>query len=146
MAANLMFHQLGQRRADRVLREWFSIGRMTEEEIRRWYRFGKDSIKQIADLTQSSAPKRSQALSLSLSHSTRASCPLFYSITSHISSFLADYWRLNNDFNLSCRKYRWRYFSNILSCLYELSRLYQFSLWFCLIIQVLPINGQNNRF
>lgn len=67
MAANLMFHQLGQRRADRVLREWFSIGRMTEEEIRRWYRFGKDSIKQIADLTQSSAPKRSQALFLSLS-------------------------------------------------------------------------------
>lgn len=35
MAANLMFYQLGQRRADRVLREWFSIGRMTEEEIRR---------------------------------------------------------------------------------------------------------------
>lgn len=135
MAANLMFYQLGQRRADRVLREWFSIGRMTEEEIRMWYRFGKDSIKQIADLTQSSAPKRSQALFLSLSQQGLvAHCFTLL----HISSFLADYWRLNNVFNLSCRKYRWRYFSNILSCLYELSRLYQFSLWFCLIMQVIP--------
>lgn len=48
MAANVMFHQLGRRRADRVFRQRFSIDIMGEEEIRirRRYRFGKDSIKQ----------------------------------------------------------------------------------------------------
>lgn len=52
MAANVMFHQLVQRRADRVFRKRFSINKMGEEEIRmrRRYRFGKDSIKQIVDL------------------------------------------------------------------------------------------------
>lgn len=64
-----MFHQLGRRRADRVFRERFSIENMTEEEIRRRYRFGKDSIKQIVDLLDpiiGPKTKRSQALSTEL--------------------------------------------------------------------------------
>lgn len=54
MAANVMFHQLVRRRADRVFRQRFSINNMGEEEIRiqRRYRFGKDSIKQIVDLLE----------------------------------------------------------------------------------------------
>lgn len=54
MAANVMFHQLVRRRVDRVFRQRFSINNMAEEEIRirRRYRFGKDSIKQIVDLLE----------------------------------------------------------------------------------------------
>ena len=64
MVANVMFHQLGRRRADRVFRERFSIDIMCEEEIRRRYRFSKESIKQIVDMIDpislDGLPKRSQ--------------------------------------------------------------------------------------
>lgn len=71
MAANVMFHQLVRRRAHRVFRQRFSINNMGEEEIRirRRYRFGKDSIKQIVDLLEPIvAPKTkiSQTLSMEL--------------------------------------------------------------------------------
>ena len=69
MAANVLFGQLGRRRADRVFRERFSIGDMNEEEIRRRYRFGKESIKQIVDLLDpiiGPKTKRSQSLSTEL--------------------------------------------------------------------------------
>lgn len=64
MAANVMFHQFGRRRADRVFRERFSIDNMCEGELKRRYRFGKDSIKQIVDLIDpiiGPKTKRSQA-------------------------------------------------------------------------------------
>lgn len=71
MAANVMFHQLVRRRADRVFRQRFSINNMGEEEIRirRRYRFGKDSIKQIVDLLEpivALKTKISQTLSMEL--------------------------------------------------------------------------------
>ena len=69
MAANVMFHQLGRRRADRVFRERFSIDHMCDEEIRRRYRFSKESIKQIVDMIDpiiGPKTKRSQALSTEL--------------------------------------------------------------------------------
>lgn len=69
MAANVMFHQLVRRRAHRVFRQHFSINNMGEVEIRirRRYRFGKDSIKQIVDLLEpivAPQTKISQTLSL----------------------------------------------------------------------------------
>uniref|UniRef100_A0A8W8P3J7 Uncharacterized protein n=1 Tax=Magallana gigas TaxID=29159 RepID=A0A8W8P3J7_MAGGI len=66
MAANVMFHQLGRKRADRVFRERYSLDNMCEEEIRRRYRFSKESIKQIVDMIDpiiGPKTKRSQALS-----------------------------------------------------------------------------------
>ncbi|XP_061193784.1 putative nuclease HARBI1 [Saccostrea echinata] len=69
MAANVMFGQLGRRRADKVFRERFSVQNMSEEEIRRRYRFGKESIKQIVDLLDpviGHRTRRSQALSTEL--------------------------------------------------------------------------------
>ena len=69
MAVNVMFGQLGRRRADRVFRERFSVENMTNEDIRRRYRFGKDSIKQIVELLDpiiGHRTRRSQALSTEL--------------------------------------------------------------------------------
>ena len=47
MTANIMFDHLGRKRKDRVFRERFEINTMTDEEIRKRYRFGKESIEII---------------------------------------------------------------------------------------------------
>lgn len=112
-----MFHQLVRRRAHRVFRQRFSIDNMGEKEIRirRRYRFGKDSIKQIVDLLEPIvAPKTkiSQTLSMELQvHNWQIKLTLhkslssnedwkqeglvahfcLYLITSHMSSF---WWRI----------------------------------------------------
>ena len=43
MAANIMFDHLGRKRKDRVFRERSEINTMTDEEIRKRYRYGKDN-------------------------------------------------------------------------------------------------------
>lgn len=70
MAANITFDQLdGKRRVDRVSRERFFIKNISEEEIRKRYRFGKESLKRIVHLLDpiiGPKTKRSQALTTEL--------------------------------------------------------------------------------
>ena len=69
MAANIMFDHLGRKRKDRVFRERFEINTMTDEEIRKRYRFGKESIEKIIQLVEhriNPTTKRSHALSAQL--------------------------------------------------------------------------------
>ena len=51
MAANVLFGHFGRQRNDRVFRERSDpLTEMSDEEVRRPYRFGKDSIRHIAEL------------------------------------------------------------------------------------------------
>ena len=52
MAANIMFDHLGRKRKERVVRERFEINTMTDEEIWKLYRFGKESIEKIFQLIE----------------------------------------------------------------------------------------------
>ena len=69
MAANIMFDHFGRKRKDRVFRERFDISSMTDDEIRKRYRFGKESIEKIIQLVEhhiGPTTKRSHALSAQL--------------------------------------------------------------------------------
>ena len=51
MAANILYEHFGRRRNDRVFRERSDpLTEMSDEEVRRRYRFGKDSIRHIVEL------------------------------------------------------------------------------------------------
>ncbi|CAG2256750.1 HARBI1 [Mytilus edulis] len=70
MAANVLFDQLGRQRNDRVYRERIDhLDQMRDEEVRKRYRFNKESIRFICNLLRDKLQqptKRSQALSVEL--------------------------------------------------------------------------------
>ena len=49
MAANIMFDHLGRKSKDRVFRVRFEI---TDDKIRKRYRFGKESIEKVIQLVE----------------------------------------------------------------------------------------------
>ncbi|CAG2258086.1 unnamed protein product [Mytilus edulis] len=69
-AANVLFDQLGRKRNDRVYRERIDhLDQMRDEEVRKIYRFNKESIRFICNLLRDKLQqltKRSQALSVEL--------------------------------------------------------------------------------
>ncbi|VDI63581.1 Hypothetical predicted protein [Mytilus galloprovincialis] len=70
MAANIFFDQFGRQRNDRVYRERIDhLHQLRDEEVRKRYRFNKESIRFICNLLRDKLQqptKRSQALSVEL--------------------------------------------------------------------------------